>query len=308
VESGSKNTILIVDDEKINLLALNKILSPEYAISLAKSGKLALRLVEENRPDLILLDVLMPDMNGFEVLAKLKESENTAHIPVIFITGLDGEQNEEKGLLLGAADYIKKPFKDTIVKARVNTHMQIVRQMYAIEKLGNTDPLTELPNRRAFGEHMEAEWKRAVREKTPVAFLMMDIDKFKAYNDAYGHPQGDTLLKAAAKIFMSAARRPGDFAARLGGEEFGLLLPNTDLENALIVAERVRSGMEAARIPTADGNNMTTATISIGVMSFIPKLKDTIEDFINQADKNLYTAKETGRNRVYAGESKKFCA
>jgi diguanylate cyclase (GGDEF)-like protein len=300
MDSDLKQTILIVDDERANLLALKKILSPDYVVSLAKSGKLALALVLENKPDLVLLDILMPDMDGFEVLARLKDAEETTHIPVIFVTGLDNEQDEEKGFRLGAVDYIKKPFKGAIVKARVNTHLQIVRQMHTIEELSMTDPLTGLPNRRRFDDHMQAEWKRAIRAKTPISFMMMDIDKFKTYNDTYGHPQGDRLLQATAKIFMSSIQRPGDLAARLGGEEFGLLLPETDLDGALHVAERIRAAIEANRVPTADGD-MTTATISIGVVSLQPESSDTIPAFLTQADNNLYTAKETGRNRVFAG-------
>ncbi|GHT93443.1 hypothetical protein AGMMS49545_12750 [Betaproteobacteria bacterium] len=297
-----KQTILIVDDEKTNLLALNKILSPDYAISLAKSGALALALAQEIKPDLILLDIMMPDMNGFEVLAKLKDTEITAHIPVIFVTGLESEQDEEKGFLLGAVDYIKKPFRGTIVKARVNTHLQIVRQMRIIENHSLTDALTGLPNRRRFDAHIRTEWRRAIRDKTPISFLMMDIDNFKTYNDTYGHPQGDKLLQAAAKIFMTATQRPDDLAARLGGEEFGLLLPDTDLEGAMQVAEKIRTSMEKSRIPTVNGSRVTHATLSIGAVSILPGTEDTIPTFLTLADNNLYAAKRTGRNRICSGE------
>ncbi|GHU34728.1 hypothetical protein AGMMS50256_28770 [Betaproteobacteria bacterium] len=302
MEDEVKQTILIVDDERTNFLALNKILSPDYAISLAKSGTLALELAQEIKPDLILLDIMMPDMNGFEVLAKLKNTEITAHIPVIFVSGLESEQDEEKGFLLGAVDYIKKPFRGTIVKARVNTHLQILRQMRIIENHSLTDPLTGLPNRRRFDAHIRSEWRRSIRDKTPISFLMMDIDNFKIYNDTYGHPQGDKLLQAAAQIFMSAIQRPDDLAARLGGEEFGLLLPDTDLEGALLIAEKIRVAMEENRIPTVNGNRVTTATLSIGAVSMLPGVKDTIPEFLTLADNNLYTAKRTGRNRICSGE------
>ncbi|MDR0882875.1 MAG: diguanylate cyclase [Candidatus Adiutrix sp.] len=297
-----RGTILLVDDEWPNILALNEILSPEYEILYSKSGDAAIRLAGENKPDIILLDVLMPEMNGFEVLAELKASEETAAIPVIFITGLDDEHEEENGFLHGVVDYIKKPFSSIVVKARVSMHIQFRQQLLATEEISKTDPLTGLPNRRKFEETLEREWNRALRVRSPIAFMMMDIDKFKTYNADYGHPQGDELLKASAWIFASAARRPEDLAARLGGEEFGLLLPNTNLENALIVAEKVRAAMQAARILTQDQKIMTAATISIGVVSFIPKLQDTIRDFIGQAAKNLHAAQETGRNKVCWGD------
>ncbi|GHU44205.1 hypothetical protein FACS1894111_11110 [Clostridia bacterium] len=170
------------------------------------------------------------------------------------------------------------------------------------ERDSETDPLTGLPNRRKFNKHIEKEWERAIRVRTPISFMMLDVDKFKVYNDTYGHPQGDELLKSVAEIFFSVIQRPEDLVARLGGEEFGILLPNTILESALHVAEKVRARTEAMRVVTLTDNIVTTATISIGVVSVIPQLGDTIEDFIERADKNLYTAKESGRNRVCSDE------
>jgi diguanylate cyclase (GGDEF)-like protein len=292
-----------VDDEKLNLAVLHRILSPEYTIFTAKSGKDALELAVQNTPDLILLDVIMPDMNGFDVLAKLKENPATREIPVIFITGLQSEENEEKGFLLGAVDYITKPFSNAIVRARVRTHMEIVRQFRVIERLGLVDPLTNIANRRAFDERLAVEWKRAIREKKPLSFLMMDVDKFKTYNDTYGHPQGDVLLRAVAKTFAAAARRPFDMAARLGGEEFGVLLPGASLENALEIAEKIRSDVEATGVPAKDGKIMTSATISIGVVSAAPRSDDGVKDFIAKADAYLYSAKNTGRNKIFSSES-----
>ncbi|MDR2741524.1 MAG: diguanylate cyclase [Treponema sp.] len=301
METKDKYGILVIDDEKTNLLILYKILSPNYKIYTAKSGSEGLKRAASERPDLILLDIIMPDMSGFDVLKTLKSDPDLKTIPVIIITGLDNDSDEEKGLLLGAVDYIPKPFKNAIVIARVRTHMQIVQHIRIIEHLSRVDPLTGIPNRRSFNERMIVEWKRAIRDRMPISFMMMDVDKFKTYNDTYGHPQGDTLLQTISKIFVSITRRPSDIAARLGGEEFGILLPNTQADAAYTIAEEIRSKVEAARIPLADGNTVTSATISIGIITQIPTERSTIEEFIAQADANLYTAKETGRNRVYAG-------
>jgi diguanylate cyclase (GGDEF)-like protein len=292
-------SVLVVDDERSNLAVLNKILSPEYTVFTAKSGEEALRRAEDETPDLILLDILMPGMDGVEVLSNLKRSESTRKIPVIFISGLSGEDDEEKGFALGAVDYITKPFKNSIVQARVRTHMRIIRQMRMIEMMGLIDPLTDIPNRRSFDDRFDKEWRRCGREGKPISFLMMDLDKFKNYNDTYGHPQGDVLLRAVAKIVSSEAKRPSDLAARLGGEEFGLLLANTGLEGALLIAERIRSKVESTKIPTADGKTLTSMTISIGAVSTIPKDSCHALDFIRKADENLYTAKNTGRNRIF---------
>jgi diguanylate cyclase (GGDEF)-like protein len=294
----SKYTVLIVEDEETNHLILNQILASEYGIFSAKSGEEGLKLAGDFKPDLIILDIVLPDIYGYDVLVKLKENPDTRNIPVIIITGLDNERDEERGLILGAVDYIIKPFKHQIVKARIHTHMAIVRQMRAIEKLGLTDPLTGIANRRSFDDRLEMEWRRAIREKKPISFLMMDLDKFKKYNDTYGHSQGDTLLKEAAKIFTVTAKRPADLPVRLGGEEFGILLPDTKLESAIKIAESIRINMEALKIPTLDGETMTKATISIGVVAALPKENDSSKTFLTTADEHLYLAKASGRNRV----------
>jgi diguanylate cyclase (GGDEF)-like protein len=299
METADKPTILIVDDERLNLAVLNRILSPDYSIITAKNGEAAIRLATSERPSLILLDIILPDTNGFDVLKALKENPETMGIPVIFITGLDGDADEERGFIMGAVDYIKKPFKNAIVKARIRTHMQIVLQMKAIERLGLTDPLTNMPNRRKFDDRISMEWRRAIREKKPISLLMMDIDKFKLYNDTYGHPQGDRMLQAAARIFIRRVRRPADLPARLGGEEFAMLLPDTKLAAASSIAEDIRAEMQALRVPTADESAMTGATISIGIASAIPKEGNSMIEFIAMADENLYRAKARGRNQVF---------
>jgi diguanylate cyclase (GGDEF)-like protein len=176
--------------------------------------------------------------------------------------------------------------------------------MRTIERLSLIDALTNIPNRRSFDDKSNVEWRRCAREHKPISFLMMDIDNFKIYNDTYGHPQGDVLLTAVAKIFVESARRPSDVAARLGGEEFGLLLPDATLENAMNMAEKIRQQVGALQIPTLDGRAATSATISVGVASTIPGEHDILRNFIAKADEYLYAAKGSGRNMVFTGETR----
>lgn len=300
-------SILIVDDEKSNLEILSNILQPNHTVYVAKSGEMALKRAMQDCPDLILLDIIMPDMNGFEVLARLKENDATRGIPVIFITGLDNVKDEEKGFYLGAVDYITKPFHATIVKARVETHLKIVSQMRTIERFGLTDALTGLPNRRSFDTQFGIEWGHAVREKRQISLLMMDIDNFKIYNDTYGHPQGDVLLKTIAKIFTATLKRTTDLVFRWGGEEFTVLLPDTDLNGASTVAERIRTKVEAAVIPQLYGGGTTSITISLGVASATPNAESSADDFIQESDRALYAAKESGRNAVVCSEKGEIC-
>ena len=290
-------TILITDDEKFNLDILGSILSPLYNILIARNGERALEIVRQNTPDLILLDVVMPDMTGFEVITRLKESNDTVNIPVIFITGLTDPADEEKGFFLGAVDYITKPFNRSIVKARVNTHIKIIDQMRTIERIGLIDPLTKISNRRGFENRFNVDWGGAIRDKTPISFMIMDIDNFKKYNDTYGHHQGDIALRTFADAAAQSLNRATDFIARWGGEEFVILLVNTDLEGAVEVAEKVRKSVEEAEILTEDGD-MTGITVSIGINSVLPDLKTSSSEFMTRADQALYKAKEAGRNRV----------
>ena len=293
----TKNTLLIVDDEEANLKTLTHILDSNYGIYTATSGENAIEKAKKYLPDLILLDILMPGMDGYQTLSEIKKCEELQNISVIFITGLDSDEDEEKGLALDAADYITKPFTALNVKLRVRNQIQIINQLRTIERLSMMDQLTELPNRRNFDERLHMEWNRAIREHTPVTIMVIDVDHFKNFNDTYGHQQGDLVLQIVAKTFPQTFRRSTDFAARWGGEEFAILLPNMPLDGALIVAEKIRAAIENAVIPCVDGSAVQV-TVSIGVNSRIPERGDTIDTFFSGADKALYTAKETGRNRV----------
>ena len=264
----------------------------------AKTGDAAIKRALADKPDLILLDVMLPDLSGFDVLTKLKLMDETRNVPVIFITGLTGASDEEKGLSLGAVDYITKPFNDAVVKARVRTHLQIVKHIRTIERLGLVDALTDIPNRRMFDMRMKDEWRRTCRSRSPLSILMIDVDRFKNYNDTYGHPQGDILLQFAARILLGNLRRPSDFAARLGGEEFAVLLADTGADGAAVVAENIRDGIGSAVIPYLNTGEPTSVTVSIGGSSTVPDMGMVMSDFIQLADQNLYIAKENGRNNA----------
>ena len=292
-----KNSLLIVDDEKMNLKILTHILGADYNIYTASNGISAIKKAREYMPDVILLDIIMPEMDGYQAITELKKIEKIRNIPVIFISSLVSNEEEEKGLALNAADYILKPFRATLVKLRVRNQIQIVNQLRAIERLGMIDPLTNMPNRRSFDERLCLEWNHAIREHMPISLLIMDLDKFKNLNDTYGHQKGDIVLQTIAKIFPHSYKRSGDFAARWGGEEFVVLLPNTPLTGAIDIAEKIRSDVENSEIICPDGSILRT-TLSIGVNSQIPTKSCHVDEFINKADKALYAAKDAGRNRV----------
>jgi len=287
--------ILIVDDEQLNITALTHFLRQDYKLIAATDGASAIIEAEKHTPDLILLDIIMPDMNGYEVLSKLKNSVATMHIPIIFLTGLNNVEDEEKGLSLGAVDYITKPFNEVIVKARIKLHIKMADYVRNIEKLCMLDPLTGLPNRRGFDARIESEWGRSQREKKPLGLIMLDIDNFKTFNDTYGHPQGDSLLQSIGEILNKTLNRASDIAVRWGGEEFCVLLPDTDMQGTVKVAEQIRINVMNNSIPFTN-DTCTSVTVSLGANSKIPNTSEVITDFIEEVDKLLYTAKRKGKN------------
>lgn len=296
-----KARILIVDDEKINLKILANLLKDEYLPILAPNGERALlHAFSESPPDLILLDVVMPEMGGYEVIKILKNDDQTKNIPVIFVTALNSIEDEERGLLLGAADYIAKPYSPPIVKMRLRNQLRIVHQYKLLDQLAYLDGLTEISNRRRFEEVFQKEWARSSRNGSHFSLAMADVDYFKQYNDHYGHAMGDTGLQKIAKALDGVLRRPGDLIARYGGEEFVLLLPETDMYAAQEVAQRCLKEVNDLKIPHKYSQVANHISISLG---FVTKDKDTItspQDFVMNADRNLYLAKENGRNQIVA--------
>ena len=293
-----KKRILVVDDDRFNIQLLCDVLKSEYSILAAVNGASGLNIAKTKFPDLILLDVVMPDISGYEVITELKRNNATREIPVIFISAMTNERDEEKGLALGAADYVTKPFSIPIVRVRVKTQLQMAGYVRELKSCGLTDTLTGLPNRRSFDDRLTLEWNRAARQKEPLSVLMADLDHFKAFNDTHGHLQGDVLLQATAKALRNSVQRSTDFMARWGGVEFAVLLPNTDPQDAWIVAERIRLNIRNNQVRLPDGQS-AAATVSLGINGEIPKPGRSIHDFLAAADEALYAAKRAGRDRIY---------
>ncbi|WP_289021397.1 diguanylate cyclase [Desulfobacter postgatei] len=293
-----KQTILIVDDERANLIVLNDLLKAEYHVLPAKSGTQALERIKTESPDLILLDVNMPEMDGYEVCRQLKSQERTRNIPIVFVTTLDSLENEEKGLLLGALDYISKPFHPPIVKARVKNILTFVLHKKLLEEMANLDGLTKIPNRRSFEEALTVEWNRCMRTCDPFSLAMLDVDFFKLFNDTYGHNAGDDALRAVGAILFENAKRSCDTVARYGGEEFVLLLPGTDAEGALTLTDKIRLSIKKLRIPHSHSSVCKYMTVSAGGATQIPKAGRSPIDLLKCADNMLYKAKKQGRNIV----------
>jgi diguanylate cyclase (GGDEF)-like protein len=266
----------------------------------ATSSEEALQLAATHMPDLILLDVMMPEMNGYAVCARLKSDPTTRSIPVIFVTALEREEDEAKGLEVGAIDYITKPFNPAIVRARVRNHLELKRYRDFLENLATTDGLTGIPNRRQCDEFLLREWRRAIRKQTPLSLIMMDIDFFKDFNDHYGHLAGDDCLRQVAQTLAEGARRPADLVARYGGEEFVSVLPETNLEGARQVAEQLRDKINALQIPHARSPVAGYVTLSLGVATQTPTVGQQPQGIVELADARLYISKESGRNRVTA--------
>ncbi|MCL2840159.1 MAG: diguanylate cyclase [Defluviitaleaceae bacterium] len=294
-----KQCILIIDDTPMQLVTTGHMLSPQYDVKMAKTGAEGIALAKKHNIDLILLDLMIPDVSGFNVLKQLKQTEDTKNIPVIFITGDASIEAEEQGLAIGAVDYIRKPFSEVIVKLRVEIHLRIVAQMKVIENISLTDGLTGIGNRRSFDQMIRHTWNTARRLQNCFGMLMLDIDKFKNFNETYGHLNGDICLKTVASIMSDALVRECDNVYRWGGEEFVILLPSTDIDGAMIVAENIRDTI--AQTPIDLGDKNVFVTVSTGVGSIVPNNMDFDEaflGFLTKVNQALFQAKNNGRNRV----------
>jgi len=316
--------ILIVDDRQDNLLVLESLLEDmDCNIIKATSGNEALSLMFDYEFALVLLDVQMPEMNGFEVAEFMRMNSKTRYVPIIFVTAISKEQKcIFKGYEIGAVDYLFKPIESIILHSKVKVFLELFNQKKLVEEqakllelkvkelselkeanfelqsLSTLDGLTGISNRRSFDNYIDISLKNCARAEKPISLIMADIDFFKGYNDNYGHLQGDYCLIKIAKTIASNVKRPLDFAARYGGEEFAVILPETDEEGAMVIAETIRKNIEELNLTHEHSSVAPYVTLSLGIETISPKIGYSINELIENADKALYKSKLNGRNQT----------
>lgn len=289
--------ILIVDDDKANRKMLKELLQEQAKIIFAKNGKQARELAIKHLPDLILLDVVMPDISGFEVIDYLKNDPKTMSISVIFITGLANDDDEERGFNLGGCDYIYKPFKPNIVIARVMMHLELIRQRKMLDEIAHIDALTGVNNRRKMDIVLKDEVAANKYEHTNLLVAILDIDYFKQYNDGYGHGAGDVALRQVGQALREICVRPRDFIARYGGEEFVIILPDCDKASAEIMLSNIAQAIKDKKIKHQYSSVSPQLTVSVGAVVVKSSQSVVVANVMQKADSLLYQAKNNGRNQ-----------
>lgn len=308
-----KDTVLIVDDKVENTTILLEFLSSQgYQTLVAEEGQTALLLAEKEKPQLILLDIMMPGMDGFETCQYLRENPVTQHIPVVFMTALTDTQNKIRGFKHGGIDYITKPFQQEEVLARIHTHLTISKLQkelhtqktalteanYALSQLSSTDELTQVANRSRLEEHLNLEWPRAVREQTCLSIILCEIDYFKEYKEHRGHKAGDRCLFRVAQLINQAAKRPADLVGRYDREIFMIILPNTPIHGATHVGETIQHNLAQTKLSHGQSPISPYITISLGVVSTVPSYQSSPAILLQMGDKLLYDAKQAGCNTL----------
>ncbi|MFT7561359.1 MAG: diguanylate cyclase (GGDEF)-like protein [Flavobacteriales bacterium] len=299
-----KNHLLLVEDDPVNISVILESLDDRYTIFVAKSRKKTFAILKRENIDIALLDINLPDGNGFEICRELVDQKETyGDISVVFMTAMNSPEDEARGINLGARDYIHKPINSTVLQARVALQAQLKRQTELLSNLARIDGLTEINNRRALDDSLESEWNRAIREDSNLSLVLLDIDHFKAYNDHFGHPAGDICLKEVAACLKNTFKRGSDFVARYGGEEFAVLCANTDQTTAAMLAHRALSNLLDMKIPQANDASSEFVSFSAGVCTIKPKRTGpALSDFVKSADKYLYKAKDNGRAQICGGD------
>ncbi len=308
--STVKGDVMIVDDTLPNLRLLSTMLTEKgYKVRGVTNGETALTAVSFAPPDLILLDISMPDMDGYEVCRRLKANEQTKQIPVIFISAMNEVLDKVRAFAIGGVDYITKPYHVEEVLMRVKTHLTLRHLQVELEqanaelrRLVTLDGLTQIANRRRFDEYLSQEWLRSAREQQPLSLIFCDIDYFKPYNDTYGHQTGDDCLRRVAQALEKVAHRPADLAARYGGEEFALILPNTPLSGAEQVGQSLQTHIADLRIEHSASQISPYLTLSVGIAVTVANANNTPEHLLKRADQALYQAKDKGRNCIVCVE------
>jgi diguanylate cyclase (GGDEF)-like protein len=296
--SHGKPKLLVVDDQPINIQVMHQVFGGDYQVFMATSGPQALAICKANPPDLVLLDIVMPGMDGFEVCSSLKADDATCNIPVIFVTAHTDAAQETHGLGLGAVDFIAKPVNPAVVRARVKTQLTLKFQSDLLRKLVFLDGLSGVYNRRYFDLHLGFEWARSTRSSFPLSAIMIDVDHFKLFNDRYGHQSGDDCLRQIAVALKVCLKRPGDLVARYGGEEFACILPDTPFDDAMCLANDLERKVRALAIPHESSSVAEVITVSVGVATRTVDSADDAAALVGLADSQLYNAKQSGRGRV----------
>lgn len=290
--------MLIIDDQAANIQVLYRLFADDFQVFMATSGEQGLETARQESPDIILLDLVMPGMDGFETCTRLKQDDQTCDIPVLFVTAHQDPDEETRALEIGGVDFITKPINPAVVRARVRTHLTLKRQTDTFKRLVFIDGLTGTFNRRYFDTQLSSEFARAARSRSSLGLILVDVDHFKLFNDHYGHQAGDDCLRAVARALRHTLWRPGDVVARYGGEEFACILPDTDLDGALMVAHRMIDAVHALGLPHATSATDQVVTISAGVSVLSPGPGGIASELIAQADAQLYQAKAGGRAQV----------
>jgi len=305
--------ILVVDDNRTNLVVVTKFIERLGCTPLqAQNGEQALEKFREDKPDIVLLDVMMPDIDGFEVARRIRGMEEPGDwTPIIFLSAMSADRDIEQGIAAGGDDYLTKPVSEMIFGAKVRAMQRIVQMRTSLlvltrkldaanqelKRLSASDGLTGIPNRRFFDEYMSREWRRARRNSTHLSLMMCDVDHFKHYNDHYGHQAGDDCLRQVAHALSATMERGSDIVARYGGEEFAVVMPETQIGGALVVAEKIRHAIHTLNLPHA-GAPAARVSLSIGIAYMKPDTDDLPTQLIEHADRALYRAKHDGRDRV----------
>ena len=316
-EKKASNLILIVDDDEFMRFQMCQVMEEDgYDFVEASDGEEGLTAYQLYHPDLVLLDAVMPVMDGFTCCTQLRALPGSELTPVLIVTGLEDPKSVDRAFEVGATDYITKPIHWAVLRHRVRRllqesqiskekellYQQLQQANLELQSLAELDGLTQIANRRRLDGYLNQEWRRMMREKTPLSLIMCDIDFFKKYNDTYGHLAGDFCLQQVAKTINSAVKRPGDLAARYGGEEFAAILPNTDANGAMHVAEEIRLKVRDLQILHCQSPIAGHVTLSLGVATTVPCPGSSPVMLIATADKALYQAKEAGRNRLAAAD------
>ena len=294
-KTAEKARILIVDDEPINIHVLSNALNDTYNLFAVTSGREAIAFCMTHAPDLVLMDMDMPDINGVEACKTLKEKSETHDIPIVFVTGHGDSDAEDKCWEAGGVDFLTKPVNANTLNHRIKSHLALKELTDELRRMAYQDGLTQVSNRRYFDEYLLRQQKLSQRSGSFFALLMFDIDFFKSYNDHYGHLAGDDCLRLVAKVLKQSVERPGDFVARFGGEEFAVVLPETDIAGAILVATKLLANVRELGIKHK-GSPFGVVTGSIGIAASDGS-KKTLQELIDTADRRLYIAKTSGRDQ-----------